>query len=170
MKIAVLGYSGAGKSTLARRLGQAAGCPVLHLDTVQFTPGWVIRDRGEAQRMVAAFMDSHASWGIDGNYRGFAQERRLEEADKIVILDFPRRVCLRQAVSRYIRWHGRTREDMAEGCNEKLDWEFIQWILWRGRTRAQRGHLRDIAARYPQKTTVARSRAQAEAFFAQCAR
>ena len=43
MKIAVTGYSGAGKSTLARTLGERLGCPVLHLDTVQFTPGWVER-------------------------------------------------------------------------------------------------------------------------------
>lgn len=47
MKIAVTGYSGAGKSTLARTLGERLGCPVLHLDTVQFTPGWVERDRAQ---------------------------------------------------------------------------------------------------------------------------
>ena len=36
MKLLVMGYSGAGKSTLARALGEQYGCPVLHLDTVQF--------------------------------------------------------------------------------------------------------------------------------------
>ena len=38
MKIAVLGYCGAGKSTLARTLGARYGIPVLHFDTIQFTP------------------------------------------------------------------------------------------------------------------------------------
>ena len=170
MKIAILGYSGSGKSTLARRLGQALDCPVLHLDTVQFTPCWVERDRAEAQRMVRAFMDEHQSWVIDGNYRGFEQERRLREADKIVVLDFPRRTCLRQAVKRYFRWRGKTREDMAAGCNEKLDPAFIWWVVWKGRRRERSGHLRNIAVQYPDKTTVAHNHAQVDAFFAQCTR
>ena len=57
MKIAVIGYSGAGKSTLARELGRRYGCPVLHLDQVQFTAGWAERDRGEALAMVEKFME-----------------------------------------------------------------------------------------------------------------
>lgn len=48
MKIAILGYSGSGKSTLARRLGEQYGIPVLHLDRVQFLPGWRERDPEEA--------------------------------------------------------------------------------------------------------------------------
>ena len=49
MKIAVIGYSGAGKSTLAKKLGKLFRCPVLHLDRIQFEPGWKERDRGEAK-------------------------------------------------------------------------------------------------------------------------
>jgi len=45
MKIAVIGYSGAGKSTLARVLGERFGIPVLHFDTVQFTPNWQERNQ-----------------------------------------------------------------------------------------------------------------------------
>ena len=52
MKIAVIGYSGAGKSTLARALGKRYGIPVLHMDRVHHAPGWQVRDREEARRMV----------------------------------------------------------------------------------------------------------------------
>lgn len=45
MKIAVIGYSGAGKSTLAKKAGKLFRCPVLHLDRIQFEPGWKERDR-----------------------------------------------------------------------------------------------------------------------------
>lgn len=83
MKIAVLGYSGAGKSTLSRELGKRYGCPVLHLDQVQFEAGWIERDRGEALSQVEQFM-SQESWVIDGNYSAFLQERRLEEADCVI--------------------------------------------------------------------------------------
>lgn len=163
MKVAVLGYSGAGKSTMARALGNLYGCAVLHLDTVQFLPGWVERDRQEARRMVCAFMDEHDAWVIDGNYGGFDQQRRLCEADRILIFDFPRLTCLRQAVGRYFVWRGKTRADMAEGCLEKMDLEFLWWIVWQGRTRDKRRHLQDIADQYAGKTTVVHSRAQADA-------
>ena len=113
MKIAVLGYCGAGKSTLARTLGARYGIPVLHFDTIQFTPGWQERDRDEAHRMVHDFMEN-PEWVIEGNYTKFEFERRLEEADKVIMVDLPR-------------------PDMAEGCNEKMDLEFMWWILWKGR-------------------------------------
>ena len=72
MKIAVIGYSGAGKSTLAKKLGKLFRCPVLHLDRIQFEPGWKERDRGEAKRMAEEFLDENEKrgWIIDGNYTG----------------------------------------------------------------------------------------------------
>ena len=59
MKIAVMGYSGAGKSTLARKLGNIYDCPVLHLDRIQFEPGWKLRDREKAQAMVWGFLEEN---------------------------------------------------------------------------------------------------------------
>ena len=47
MKIAVIGYTGSGKSVLAAKLGKIIGCPVLHLDKLQFEAGW--KERGEAE-------------------------------------------------------------------------------------------------------------------------
>lgn len=138
MKIAVLGYSGSGKSTLARELGALYGVPVLHLDAVQFLPDWKIRPKDEQLDIVRDFMDSHDGWVIDGNYSNLLQPRRLEEADKVVMLLFNRFDALARVVKRYRRYRGRSRPDMAEGCGEKLDAEFLWWILWRGRTREKR--------------------------------
>lgn len=33
-------------------------------------------------------MDRNASWVIDGNYRKLEYERRLQEADRIIFMDF----------------------------------------------------------------------------------
>lgn len=156
MKIAVLGYSGAGKSTLARALGERYGVPVLHFDTIQFTPGWQERDRDEAHRMVHDFMEN-PEWVIDGNYTKFEYERRLEEADRIVLLLFPRLACFVRAWRRFFRFRGKSRPDMTEGCNEKMDPEFMWWILWKGRTRRKRERHRAIQAAYPEKTVVLKS-------------
>ena len=100
MKIAVIGYSGAGKSTLAKKLGKLFRCPVLHLDRIQFEPGWKERDRETARRMAEDFLDENENrgWIIDGNYTGFSQERRLREADLIIFMNYPRWICLWQAL------------------------------------------------------------------------
>ena len=138
MKIAVLGYSGSGKSTLARELGALYGVPVLHLDTVQFLPGWEIRPQEEQLSIVQRFMDENEGWVIDGNYSNLLQPRRLEEADEVVFLLFNRVSSLWRVTRRYRRYRGGSRPDMAEGCREKLDAAFICWVLWEGRTKKKR--------------------------------
>ena len=122
MKIAVMGYSGAGKSTLAKKLGRLYDCPVLYLDRIQFEPGWKERDREEAKRMAEAFLNENqdTGWIIDGNYAKFSQERRLAEADLIVFMDYTRRICLWQAVKRYLEYRDKTRESMAEAAVRRL--------------------------------------------------
>ena len=160
MKIAVMGYSGAGKSTLSKKLGRLYDCPVLYLDRIQFEPGWKERDREEAKRMAEAFLNENqdTGWIIDGNYAKFSQERRLAEADLIVFMDYTRRICLWQAVKRYLEYRDKTRESMAEGCREKIDWDFVKWILRDGRD--ENHSYRSIKARYPHKTLVVRNRKQ----------
>ncbi len=164
MKIAILGYSGSGKSTLARKLSEFHHVPILYLDTVQFLPGWAERDREEARGIVRDFMQINDSWVIDGNYSGFLQAERLEQADVILYLNFPRHVCLRRAVKRYRQHKNTTRESMTDGCTEKLDAEFIWWILHSGRTKAVRQHYREIAARYSGKMLIFKNQQQVDAY------
>lgn len=156
MKIAVIGYSGAGKSTLARALGEHYNIPVLHFDVVQFTPNWQERDRAEAHRLVHEFMENPA-WVIDGTYSKFEYERRLAEADEIVLMALPRMACFFRAWSRYFHFRGKSRPDMADGCCEKMDPEFVWWLLWKGRTRQKREKFQKIAEMYPEKTVVLKS-------------
>lgn len=159
MKIAVIGYSGAGKSTLAKTLSEIYGCPLLYLDTVQFEADWKERDREAACQMVASFMNN-SQWVIDGNYYGFYQQQRLEQADKIVFLNFPRLVCLKQAVTRYLKYRNTTRESMSQGCKEKFDFEFFIWIIYKGRTRSRRSHFDTIVEKYQPKVVVLKNRRQ----------
>lgn len=156
MKIAIIGYSGAGKSTLARALGKRYGLPVLHFDRVQYTPGWQERNREEAHRMVHEFMEN-PSWIMDGTYSKFEYERRLNEADAIVFLNLPRLVCFWRVWKRYFSFHGKSRPDMADGCCEKMDWEFVWWLIWESRTRQRREMFQKVLERYPEKTVVLNS-------------
>ena len=167
MRIAIIGYSGAGKSTLAQRLGEALELPVLHLDTVHWLPGWKTRERYERMAMVSAFLDKNSSegWVIDGNYTKLSYERRMDEADRIIFLDYPALRCLVRAYKRYFKFKGKTRESMTEGCEEKIDLEFIKWILHDGRTREIRANYERIAKQHPEKFIRCKNNSQVEAAF-----
>ena len=160
MKIAIIGYSGSGKSTLARKLAEQYRLPVLHFDRVQFLPNWEIRSQDEKERMTKDFLDDNDSWVIDGNYSKLSYERRMEEADVIILLLFNKLSCLYRVARRYLKYKNATRPDMAAGCNEKLDWEFIKWILRDGRTEESRQRYQGVLERYPHKTILIKNQRQ----------
>ena len=163
MKIAVIGFSGSGKSTLARKLSEITGAPVLHLDTVQFMPGWEIRPEEEKQAMVRDFLDANSAWVIDGNYHKLSFDRRLEEADQIWILLFNRVTRFCRILRRYRQYRGKTRDDMAEGCPEKVDAEFARWVLWDCCTPEKAERFRDVVRRYPEKSHLLENQRQVNA-------
>ena len=160
MRIAIIGYSGSGKSTLARKLAEHYQIPVLHFDRVQFRPNWEIRPQQSKELMTKVFLDLHEDWVIDGNYSKLSYERRMKEADVIIQLRFHRLASLYRVTRRYLKYKNTTRADMADGCKEKLDWEFITWVLWKGRTKESRQRYESICARYPEKTIVVKNQRQ----------
>lgn len=152
MKIAILGHSGSGKSTLARQLGEKYGLPVLHFDAIHFLPGWVETDRPYKREKVNAFLDENpGGWVMDGNYFKICAERRFQEADHILYLDFPRRLCLPRVLKRWLTYRGKTRPDMGPGCDEKIDWAFLKWVLWDGRSPEKLADFEAIEQLYPSK-------------------
>lgn len=165
MKISIIGYSGSGKSTLAKSLGEMFNCPVLYLDTVQFEPGWKERDRDEAKSMVKNFMNQDR-WVIDGNYTGFYFTERLTLADKIIFLNFPRLVCLYRVFKRYFQNKGKSRESMAAGCIEKIDWEFVKWVLSNGRTKKIQDRFKEVINTYGNKVIVLKNKKDVSRFLA----
>ena len=165
MKIAVIGYSGAGKSTLAETLARRYALPLLHLDKVQFIENWQERDRAEALTMVEDFL-ARDGWVIDGTYPGFYYDRRMAEADQILFLNLSRIICFCQAVGRYFRYRGRERESAPKGCREKMDWEFVRWLLWEGRAGKHRAIFRRVCDQHAEKVIVLKNRAEIRRFLA----
>lgn len=164
MKISILGYSGSGKSTMAKKLAQHYNINALHLDTVQFLPNWVERPYQEKKKMVKNYLDTHQDWVIDGNYSKLYQARRLEESDLIIVMLFNRFDALKRVVKRFFQYRGRTRSDMAEGCHEKLDWEFIKWVLYEGRNSQKRRQFYSIIEKNKDKTLVIKNQKEIDEF------
>jgi adenylate kinase family enzyme len=165
MKTMIIGYSGSGKSTLAAHIASLENAPVLYLDRVHWLPGWNVRPAEEKERTVSEFLDTHTAWVIDGNYSKLSFDRRLEEADRIVFLSFGRLACLIRAYRRLHTYKGRTRESMTEGCNEKVDFEFVRWILHNGRTKEVRDRFAHVCNTYADKVTVIRNQRQLDRFY-----
>ena len=135
-RVLVIGSPGAGKSTLATAIGERTGLPVIHLDRHYWRPGWTEPDRDQWAAEVAA-LTAGERWVMDGNYGG-TLALRLGRADTVVWLDFPVRLCLARIVRRALRYRGRVRPDMAEGCPEQMSWEFFSYTArfpWGGRRR-----------------------------------
>jgi adenylate kinase family enzyme len=132
-RVLVIGSGGAGKSTFAARLGERTGLPVIHLDALFWRAGWRETPREEWAARVEELIAADA-WIMDGNYGG-TMERRLAACDTVVFLDFPRSLCLWRVIKRRAKFRGRSRPDMAEGCEERLTWEFVRWVWDYPRTR-----------------------------------
>lgn len=127
-RIMVIGVSaGVGKSTFARRLSELSGIEVTHLDKLYWKPGWVEVSNEEfsAAQQKIVFQDR---WIIEGNYTSTIGIRE-SNANTIIYLELPLKVCLYRVLKRRIQYHGKTRGDIGEGCPEKIDWAFIKFIL-----------------------------------------
>ncbi len=165
MKIAIIGYSGSGKSTLAARLGNKYSIPVLYLDKVHWLPGWTERESQEEIEMTQKFIDSNFSWVIDGNYSNLLYERRMEEADMIIFMNFNRFSCLSRILRRYKANKGKTRDSMTDGCDEKIDAEFVRWVLWDGRTGKHKKRYKALKEKYGGKLTEIKNSRQLSVFY-----
>jgi adenylate kinase family enzyme len=135
-QVLVIGSPGAGKSTLAAELARRTGLELIHLDRHYWRSGWTEPEPSEWAAQVAE-LTAREHWVMDGNYGG-TLALRLERADTVVWLDYPVRLCLWRIIRRAIRYRGRVRPDMAEGCPEQMSWEFFSYTArfpWGGRRR-----------------------------------
>lgn len=126
-RILVVGCSGAGKSTLSRQLSQRLDLPYISMDREFFwLPGWKLRERREIRRMIGEAVAGE-SWIIDGNSPG-TLDLRLPRTDLVIWLRLPRLLCLKRIVVRRIRHAGTSRPEMADGCPEKIDLDFLRYV------------------------------------------
>lgn len=122
-----MGSSGSGKSTLARRLGELLDIEVIHLDSYYWQPNWVATPEGEWAKKVRELLERER-WVMDGNYPN-SLGLRIGYADTVIFLDQNRWICLWRCIRRFAIHRGENRSELAEGCNEKIDLDFLKWIL-----------------------------------------
>jgi adenylate kinase family enzyme len=161
-RILVIGSPGSGKSTLATELARRTGLPLIHLDQHYWRSGWVEPPKGEWRQQVTE-LAAGDKWIIDGNYGG-TLEQRLARADTVIDLEFPAWLCVWRILRRVASSFGRVRPDMAEGCPEQWNLEFLVYTATfpfkaRKRTEAK-------LARFGGKCVLLRSPAEVRRFLA----
>jgi adenylate kinase family enzyme len=122
-RVMVIGPPGSGKSTFARRLRAITRLPLHHLDQHYFRPGWQPTPKPEWQRFLTE-LAGREEWIMDGSYDS-SFPIRMPRADTILWLDIPRRIAFPRILKRIAAGYGRTRADLAPGCPERIDWEFL---------------------------------------------
>jgi adenylate kinase family enzyme len=150
-KVLILGCSGSGKSTFSNQLSKVENLPVIHLDSLYWKPGWIASTEIEWNQIIEEIVRKD-KYIMDGNYSQ-TLTIRMKDADTIFFFDFSRYLCIYRAIKRRIINHGKTRNDMAEGCIEKIDLEFIKWI-WNFKKRSRYKILKELKEVEAQKKVI----------------
>ena len=160
-RIVVIGSGGSGKSTFSSALGEKLGIQVVHLDKLYWRPGWVETPKDEWVDIVRREL-AMDSWVMDGNFGG-TRKMRLQAADTVIFLDLPRYLCMYRILRRTLTYRGGQRPDMAEGCHEGFDLEFIMWV-WNYPRRSRHNLLDELRAFPDKKVIILKNRAEVERF------
>lgn len=126
-RILVIGCSGTGKSTLAQAIASRLDLVYVSMDRdIFWLPGWKTRSRHEARSLIEQAV-AGPRWIMDGNSPG-TLPLRLPRTQIVLWRRPPRRVALWGVFSRWLRYRGGTRPEMAPGCPERLNWKFLKYI------------------------------------------
>lgn len=134
-KISIIGGSGTGKTTLTNNLGKDLNLPIYHIDGIHHKENWEIRDKKERDKIILEIVERDR-WIIDGTYTSTLRQR-LDKAELIIYLDYSTISQLKGILGRYIKNHGKEKEEIP-GCKERISLEFFLWVLhWRKNKRSQ---------------------------------
>ena len=104
------------------------GVPLIHLDKMYWGKNWSEPSRELWRERVSKLVE-RKEWIMDGNY-GESIDLRVPHADVIIHLKANRFLAIYRVLKRFVLYYGKVRDDMGEGCQEKVDFEFLKYV-WR---------------------------------------
>ena len=131
-RIVVVGSQGSGKTRLSLALGRKLGLPVIHLDVLYWRPGWKESDKASFRLRVAEAIAAD-DWIVDGSFSGLAMDLTLARAERFVVIERARWLCLLRVLWRSAFQRNSWRTDLPEGCPEQFDWNLLKQV-WRYNT------------------------------------
>ncbi|MBM3513459.1 MAG: hypothetical protein FJX59_07060 [Alphaproteobacteria bacterium] len=122
-RLLVVGSPASGKSAVARRLGQLSKVPIHHLDALYYRPGWVDQNEQTWRDKVEEITASD-EWVMDGNFLD-SLDARAARAEAIIWLDYDRFETMRRVAARMVLPQPLPRPDIADGCVESWNVDFL---------------------------------------------
>lgn len=127
-KVVVIGCPGSGKTFFSRKLSDKSKLPLIHLDTIYHDLTHNYYEDKDSWRLRMNEVVKAPRWIIEGNYKS-TFDIRFKAADTIILLDYPRRVYFKRVLMRRIEYSNKRRAEMPESWNEKIELDFIKFIL-----------------------------------------
>ncbi|GAB2499214.1 DNA topology modulation protein [Alkalibacterium psychrotolerans] len=148
-RVTIVGPSGSGKSTLAQELGELNSLPVFHMDQLFFRPGWIEKPRAKLIEEVEQILENNNEWIIEGNYSQ-TLPKRIYQSTHVIFLDYPRYLYVYRVLKRLITTYGRVRKDMAPGCPERIDLDFLKYV-WQFKSKRRDKLMRIVQSEVSEK-------------------
>ncbi len=134
-RIAIVGISGSGKSTFSRKLAEKTKLPLFHMDLLFWKDNWeAVPEEVYLQRHTELILKDE--WIIEG-YIDKSMKNRVERADLIIYLDYSGPRCFWRGLKRILKYRGKARPELPEGCFDHFSHRFL-WIIL---TRAERKNI-----------------------------
>ena len=128
-RILIIGYAGSGKTYLSHILSKKLDIEVTHLDKIYWLPNWEKQPVTFCEDLTRELVIPD-EWIFDGNYIQ-TLDIRLEKADLVIFLKVNRFKCIASLFKRkrLTKKHLIDRDDLADGCVDKLDCSFLKWAF-----------------------------------------
>jgi len=136
-RVMIAGGPGSGKSMLATALGEKTGLPVFHMDKIHYQPGWIERPRAEKDRLTHE-VHVQDRWIFEGGHSSTYAER-IARADTFIWLDVPVGLRMVRVLRRSVKYYGRSRPDLPDGCPERFNRQTLDFLgfIWSTRHSAR---------------------------------
>lgn len=150
MKIHIIGCSGSGKTYLAKVLSKKYNIPHFDLDDIQWdnnAAGYGVKMPIEKRTELLNIILENEDWIIEGVYYAWVG-KCFEDADKIYVLDIPKRVYKYRIIKRTIK----RKLGLEKGKRETLKsvYNLLKWTdTFKNKNMVE---IRKILSVYPEKT------------------
>ncbi len=163
MKIHIIGCSGSGKTYLAKALTEKHGIPHFDLDDIQWDNSGAYgtkRPQKERSELLDEILKNE-DWIIEGVYYAWVG-KCFEDADKIYVLQMPKRVYKYRIIKRSIK----RKLGLEKGKKETLK-SVINLLKWTDTFQnVNMKEIRNILEKYTEKTVWLTSKRQVQSIIA----
>jgi adenylate kinase family enzyme len=137
-RIVIIGATGSGKSTLGHHLARKLGYPVIELDDLYWSPGWIAATPEKFCADVASAAPADGQWISVGNY-SVASDILWGRADTLIWTDPGFTPCFIRIIRRTVR-RAANKESVCNGNYETIGRLFSKdsLILWLFKTHAKK--------------------------------